>query len=377
MTTTITYVSYDYFVDVDFQIINELNKLYDFHYFVIFSKQREHAFKPETVKKYCEENKIKFDLFIRKQRARHPEGLKIAYDVVKKIKNLNAEVVYFEGFTDPYLPIICRSLLGKDKVVVGIHDVVLHKKLQSFLFALYTQISISLFQNFHVFSNNQKEAFIKRYPKKNVFIARLSTYNYGQADRKHIERQNRDRKINFLFFGNIHHYKGLEILIAAVNTLAAKVDNYKVTIAGRCTDFSFYDKLIEKRDVFDLKMHLIPSEEVPGLFADADFLVLPYRDVTQSGPLMIAFNYCVPVIASDLPGFREQVKHGETGYLFQPENPEALAECMEKAMNAREEERIRLKKNIQKYVGEEINLDTIIKDYATFLNGVHKTAHSR
>lgn len=58
----------------------------------------------------------------------------------------------------------------------------------------------------------------------------------------------------------------------------------------------------------------IDDEEIPELFTKSDYLVLPYEDVAQSGPHMIAYNYNLPVIASDIDGFKERVVDGENGF---------------------------------------------------------------
>lgn len=49
----------------------------------------------------------------------------------------------------------------------------------------------------------------------------------------------------------------------------------------------------------------LKPEDVPEIFSAADIVLLPYRDVTQSGVLNIALAYKKAVITSDLPAFRE------------------------------------------------------------------------
>lgn len=43
--------------------------------------------------------------------------------------------------------------------------------------------------------------------------------------------------------------------------------------------------------------------------------MLPYQDVAQSGPHMIAYNYNLPVIASDINGFVERVEDGKMVFI--------------------------------------------------------------
>ncbi len=54
--------------------------------------------------------------------------------------------------------------------------------------------------------------------------------------------------------------------------------------------------------------------------------------MTQSGPLRIAYGYDIPVIASDLEGFKESVEENVTGVLFKSENVESLVEVMRRAI---------------------------------------------
>ncbi len=370
LTEKIAYVSYDCFVDtLRLPVIRELNKRCDFHYFAIFGKEPAYMYGPGDVRNYCSENHIPCDIFVRRKRARHPEGAKIALDIVRGIRRFNPDVIYFEGFKDPYLPLLSRCFLGRKRVVVGIHDAVPHENFYSRLFALNERLSISLFRHFHVFSDPQKKAFSARYPRKNLFVARLPACSL-EGGKEHISRQSADHGTNFLFFGNIHHYKGLDILIKAANLLAAERNDFTVTIAGKCSDFAPYEAMIERSERFNLRISLIPSGEVPGLFAAADFLVLPYWDVTQSGPLMLALAHRVPVISSDLPGFNEHITAGVNGFLFPPGNADALAACMRNVLNLGAGERDRLRAHIGQVAEKKFALDSVLQEYAAMFHAV-------
>ena len=48
------------------------------------------------------------------------------------------------------------------------------------------------------------------------------------------------------------------------------------------------------------------------------FLILPYRDVTNSGPMMIALNYNLPIIAPKIGCFND-VYTEENAVLYAPE----------------------------------------------------------
>ena len=140
-----------------------------------------------------------------------------------------------------------------------------------------------------------------------------------------------------LFFGFIRPYKGLDCLLQAFRTIALKHSDVSLLVVGE----RFYGKENgrNKNDGFPndwpaddpVRSNIVwidryvPNEEVGRYFAVADVLIAPYLSVTQSGPLAIAYAFDKPVIASDLPAFRECVSDGESGYLFATGNSSDLA----------------------------------------------------
>jgi glycosyltransferase involved in cell wall biosynthesis len=74
----------------------------------------------------------------------------------------------------------------------------------------------------------------------------------------------------------------------------------------------------------------IPTSEVKYYFSSADCVILPYRDATQSGIVQIATNFSKPVIAANVGGIGEVIENNKTGFIVEKENPEALAEAIQK-----------------------------------------------
>lgn len=73
-------------------------------------------------------------------------------------------------------------------------------------------------------------------------------------------------------------------------------------------------------------------DRVDDIIQLADVVVLPsYREGTPR-ILLEASSMGKPLVATDVPGCREVVKHGETGFLVPPRNPEALAEAIDKLL---------------------------------------------
>ncbi len=144
-----------------------------------------------------------------------------------------------------------------------------------------------------------------------------------------------------LFFGFIRPYKGLNLLLEAFYDLASRHPDVSLLIVGEhfyTTSEGLHDNgllldYLSSNDPVRSQIVLIDryvaNEEVGRYFAIADVLVAPYLSATQSGPIQIAYAFDKPVIASDLPTFRQCVGHGESGYLFSTGNAQDLTEKLE------------------------------------------------
>jgi glycosyltransferase involved in cell wall biosynthesis len=74
-----------------------------------------------------------------------------------------------------------------------------------------------------------------------------------------------------------------------------------------------------------LKIQFIPDDEMEVYLKAADVLVLPYNEIFQSGVLFLGYSFGLPVIATDVGSFREEIVEGETGFLCRPGDPADLA----------------------------------------------------
>jgi glycosyltransferase involved in cell wall biosynthesis len=148
----------------------------------------------------------------------------------------------------------------------------------------------------------------------------------------------RDDEKTVLFFGRIRPYKGIEHLLAAFRPLAADHANYRLIIAGEpkkgSEEYREEIEQIVKRDFAPgriiFRIQFIPDEEMEIYLKAADVLVLPYKEIFQSGVLFLAYSFGLPVVATDVGSFREEIVEGSTGFLCQPGDPAELTKAIEK-----------------------------------------------
>jgi glycosyltransferase involved in cell wall biosynthesis len=65
-----------------------------------------------------------------------------------------------------------------------------------------------------------------------------------------------------------------------------------------------------------------------AMFAAADVLVFPYREIDMSGVLMAALKTSRPMLASNIGGFAELLEDGRHGLLVPPGEIDDLAAAM-------------------------------------------------
>lgn len=103
-----------------------------------------------------------------------------------------------------------------------------------------------------------------------------------------------------LFFGQLRPNKGMELIEDIAKTCAKKIKGFKLIVAGKKPDGREFEisgwtarvnKILHKLRMYDyVEIHdgFISDEESAALFHRASVILLPYRDASQSGVLLLA-----------------------------------------------------------------------------------------
>jgi glycosyltransferase involved in cell wall biosynthesis len=123
-----------------------------------------------------------------------------------------------------------------------------------------------------------------------------------------------------LFFGLLRTYKGLDVLLEAWRSVDADAELWIVGMPRMDVE--------PLRRAADARVRFVPrfvtDPEVPAYFRRADVVVLPYREVDQSGVLYTALAFGKAMVLSDVGGFGEL----GTGRLVSPGDPAALSSAL-------------------------------------------------
>jgi glycosyltransferase involved in cell wall biosynthesis len=149
-----------------------------------------------------------------------------------------------------------------------------------------------------------------------------------------------ENSLVLLFFGYVRKYKGLDILIEAFPKILSQNPNARLLIVGEFYDDpKEYFELIKKFKVENkvkVVNQFVPNEEVAKYYQSADVVILPYRSATQSGILNVAYGFHKPVIVTNVGGLAEFVDEGKTGFVVEPNAPDAIVDGVNKFLSSRE-----------------------------------------
>ncbi|MEU4536170.1 glycosyltransferase family 4 protein [Streptosporangium sp. NPDC023825] len=170
-----------------------------------------------------------------------------------------------------------------------------------------------------------------------VRVAEMAPHLPSGADRRGPAEGVHDR---LLFFGLVRPYKGLDLLLRALP------EGVSLRVAGE-----FWGGLEETTRALvtelgldgrvELRPGYVASADVPGLFADVDALVLPYRSGTASQQVWLGHEHGVPVVASRAGTLGDHVTDGVDGLLVEPGSVEALRAALAAFYRPGEPERLR------------------------------------
>ena len=137
----------------------------------------------------------------------------------------------------------------------------------------------------------------------------------------------RAERPTFLYVGRLKRYKGLSVALRALALARRTVPDIRLEIAGQGDDRSRLERLAERLGVADAVRFLgfVTPEEKLALFRRAWAVVFPSPKEGWGLTNVEAAACATPAIASDSPGLRESVRHGQTGVLIPHGVPEALA----------------------------------------------------
>lgn len=287
-----------------------------------------------------------------------PEGIKI-HTLINTVNPLNWVKVarfikkekpdfilfrYWLPFFGPALGTIGRLVRSKTKVLALTDNIIPHEKRPGDIpFTNYfikscdgfIAMSKTVLNDISKFSQTQNKAY-SPHPMYETYGPIVSK----EEARKKLNLDPNDKII--LFFGLIRHYKGLDLLIKAMDHEAIKKQNIKLLIAGEFyEDKQPYLDLIQKHNLSNniiLHDSFIANEEVRYYFCACNLVAQTYRNATNSGVTMVGYYYEKPMLVTNVGGLAEIVPNEKCGYVVDTSVPEISKKIVDYFSLNKEEE---------------------------------------
>jgi len=245
------------------------------------------------------------------------------------------------GIHDDFRTIACAQSLGIP-IVHTVHNLLPHDSgntLRATYQRLYSSVNRLICHSPDVAERLTKEFYVNArnisvIPHGPLFEAPSET-----ADDRRFARTSlnigHDRPV-VLWQGVMAPYKGLDLLLEAWDRCMSQWPDSStkplllIAGTGPATEVALVTAAAKQNpDTVRAEIRYITTAELPLFFQVSDVLVYPYRAITTSGALLTGLTYRKPIIASDLPPFRQFLRHKENALLVPPADVASLAEALQ------------------------------------------------
>ena len=267
-------------------------------------------------------------------RARDPRSVRQAGRILGWIRELDPDVMHLDDVdVSPRLALALAGRRTPHSLVVGCHDPDPHSGERRWRLKLWVRkLVLPRADAVVVHHRSGATALRRRHPRlrKPVRVVHLGAYTFLQEMADQPERETPRSRPTILLFGRITPYKGLEQLYRVAPVVASAVSDLRVVVAGN--PVRGYEPppvpSLENGGQVETRFEYVPAHDTPALFAEADVVVCPYTDASQSGVVLTAFALGRPVVVTNVGGLAEYVEDGTSGIVVPAGDDEQLADAL-------------------------------------------------
>jgi glycosyltransferase involved in cell wall biosynthesis len=125
-----------------------------------------------------------------------------------------------------------------------------------------------------------------------------------------------DDHIIFVAAGRLTNQKGFDLLIDAVSQLKGRTNPFTLLISGVGKEWNNLERQIKQKGLNGIVKLIGFQNKLSNILNAADFIIMPSRHEGMPNVAMESMALGKPVIASNVNGVPELIKHRETGYIL-------------------------------------------------------------
>ena len=168
-----------------------------------------------------------------------------------------------------------------------------------------------------------------------------------------------------LFVGRFHIIKGVDLLLHAWSLIQGQVAGITLWLIGEGEELRSLNLLSEQLGVSkSVRFKGYKTQaELRCLYRDAEVVVLPSRNEGLPRVALEAGACGAICVATNVGGIPETILDGVTGFLVDPESPEALAQAMLRALCLPKSQKRRMSAAARAHIEQHFNRTTMIAHY--------------
>ncbi len=240
------------------------------------------------------------------------------------------DIVHIQAPVDPGLPLIAARSMRTAKV--GTHHAFRNRHVASdIVFRLWRRVfdeAVGSIQRHLAVSPSAAQVVHRYYPKLPIAIIPngVDTSRFSPAVQPFPEY--RDGTLTILFVGRMDPRKGAKYLFAALPFLEKQLERYRLLVVGSGWMRKYYHAHIPVSLQHRVEFAgFAAPEDLPRYYRSADVYCSPATGNESFGVVLLeAMASGLPIVASDIPGYRHVMTGGQEGLFCRPRDPQSIAE---------------------------------------------------
>jgi phosphatidylinositol alpha-mannosyltransferase len=147
-----------------------------------------------------------------------------------------------------------------------------------------------------------------------------------------------DDRPTVLFVGRLEKRKGLRFLLRAWPSVLERHPRARLVVVGKGRPLEGYRRFAARQGWSPTDVVFagyVATEDLPRYYQRCDIFCAPNTGQESFGIVLLeAMAAGAPIVASNIPGYRDVVTHGEQGLLVEAQDPEAIASAIGQVLDS-------------------------------------------